>query len=396
MKHLMVVLGLSLFCNIASADPLRVYFDDPTARNFTYVESDLLKITIAKHEGKIVGWFLKESNTDIALAVGEGWGVVAQRLGVFDAGRAGLNIWPDGWPSPIGTGDYETEIVAANSERAVIKQTLTVGDGYTTSGIQVEKYYTFYAQKYHIDIRYEIKNTSGHVISSLQGEHEFGLTLTVETTGRVSQGDNLAFQTRGQVYTLSTPIAVTPDWDFLQPMTIQWCALENHDAQYVLGSTYASGQIHGLWPGEARPGGADYEIIFRPVIYQPGQVEVFGFTVYGGPGSLEEFRQIARKSMNGGSEEPMGRVPRQLALHQNYPNPFNPATTISFSLPFESFVSLKVFDALGREVSVLASEELPAGTHAREWNAAALPSGVYFYCLKAGSFSETKKLFLLK
>lgn len=396
MKHLVIVLGLSLLCKVVSAGPVRVYFDDPTTRNFTYLESDLLKITIAKHQGKIVGWFLKEFNTDIALAAEPGWGVVAQRLAVFDAGRAGLNIWPDGWPTPIGTGDYETEIVAANSERVVVKQTLTVGEGFVITGIRVEKYYTFYAQKYQLDIRYEIKNTSGHVISSLQGEHEFGLTLTVETTCRLSAGDNLALQERGKVRTLSTPVAVTPEWDFLQPMTIQWCAVENHDAHYVLGSTYASGQTHGLWPGEARPGGADYEIIFHPVIYQPGQVEVLSFTVYGGPGSLEEFRQNRLQKMNGQSEEQIEMVPRQLALHQNYPNPFNPATTISFNLPSESFVSLKVFDALGREVSILVSKELPAGTYAREWNAAAFPSGVYFYRLQAGSFSETKKLFLLK
>jgi photosystem II stability/assembly factor-like uncharacterized protein len=88
--------------------------------------------------------------------------------------------------------------------------------------------------------------------------------------------------------------------------------------------------------------------------------------------------------------------PSEYSLHQNYPNPFNPATTISFSLPLRSFVSLKVFDALGRQVSILVSEELPAGKYSRQWNAAGIPSGVYFYRLQAGSFVETKKLILLK
>ena len=83
-------------------------------------------------------------------------------------------------------------------------------------------------------------------------------------------------------------------------------------------------------------------------------------------------------------------------LGQNYPNPFNPATTISFSVPTQSFVSLKVFDALGREVSILLSEQLSAGTYSRQWDAAGLASGVYFYRLQAGSFSETKKLILLR
>jgi len=89
-------------------------------------------------------------------------------------------------------------------------------------------------------------------------------------------------------------------------------------------------------------------------------------------------------------------LPTHFSLDQNYPNPFNPATTISFSLPSKSFVSLKVFDALGREVSILLADELPAGTYARQWNAANLPSGIYFYRLQAGSFIETKKLVLLK
>lgn len=87
---------------------------------------------------------------------------------------------------------------------------------------------------------------------------------------------------------------------------------------------------------------------------------------------------------------------RGFALDANYPNPFNPATIISFSLPSKSFVSLKVFDALGRELTVLVSEELAAGRYARQWSAEGFPSGVYFYSMQAGAFYETKKLILLR
>jgi hypothetical protein len=89
-------------------------------------------------------------------------------------------------------------------------------------------------------------------------------------------------------------------------------------------------------------------------------------------------------------------MPTHFALEQNYPNPFNPVTTISFSLPSKSFVSLKVFDLIGREVATLVNEELSSGTHSRQWNAAALPSGIYFYQLQAGNFTETRKLVLLR
>jgi len=89
-------------------------------------------------------------------------------------------------------------------------------------------------------------------------------------------------------------------------------------------------------------------------------------------------------------------LPTIYSLNQNYPNPFNPSTTISFNLPSISFVSLKVFDINGREVATIASEEMSAGSYSRQWNASSLASGVYFYRLQTGAFTETKKLLFLK
>lgn len=83
-------------------------------------------------------------------------------------------------------------------------------------------------------------------------------------------------------------------------------------------------------------------------------------------------------------------------LYQNYPNPFNPKTTISFSIPEQSFVTLKIFDVLGNSVARLINEEKPAGNFKIEFNGDNLPSGVYFYRIQSGNFTETKKLILLK
>jgi hypothetical protein len=88
--------------------------------------------------------------------------------------------------------------------------------------------------------------------------------------------------------------------------------------------------------------------------------------------------------------------PSSFVLHQNYPNPFNPSTIISFSIPSRSFVSLRIFDLIGRRVATLINEYQNAGTHFATFNATNLSSGIYFYRLQAGSFSETKKLVLQK
>ena len=81
---------------------------------------------------------------------------------------------------------------------------------------------------------------------------------------------------------------------------------------------------------------------------------------------------------------------------QNYPNPFNPTTTIKYQIPELSFVTIKVYDVLGNEVATLLNEENPSGTYEIEFDGTELPSGVYFYQLKAGNFVETKKMLLLK
>jgi hypothetical protein len=121
-------------------------------------------------------------------------------------------------------------------------------------------------------------------------------------------------------------------------------------------------------------------------------------------------------------------IPREAALEQNYPNPFNPTTNFEFSVATSSrrdlvlvnqdgrisplkadappahdfsasgavFVSLKVFDVLGKEVATLVEEYLPPGTYKKTWNAAGIPSGVYFYRLQSGSVSEIRRLLLVR
>jgi len=89
-------------------------------------------------------------------------------------------------------------------------------------------------------------------------------------------------------------------------------------------------------------------------------------------------------------------IPNRFALFENYPNPFNPVTNIKFQLPRVSNVKVTVYDITGKEASVLVNEELNAGTYKADWDATNFSSGIYFYRIEAGSFSDTKKMVVLK
>lgn len=89
-------------------------------------------------------------------------------------------------------------------------------------------------------------------------------------------------------------------------------------------------------------------------------------------------------------------IAEEFELSQNYPNPFNPSTTINFSIPAPSFVSLKVISSLGEEVETLVAEELGAGNYKYDWIVRGLTSGIYFYQLRTQGFVQTKKMLLVK
>lgn len=105
---------------------------------------------------------------------------------------------------------------------------------------------------------------------------------------------------------------------------------------------------------------------------------------------------ILKKESTVGLQEHNINIPSEYSLEQNYPNPFNPITTIEFSIPEKSFVNLEVFNALGEKVTTLASKELSAGSYKYEWDGSNLPSGIYLYRLKTQSFSESRKMMLIK
>ncbi|MBU0559416.1 MAG: S8 family serine peptidase [Bacteroidetes bacterium] len=129
------------------------------------------------------------------------------------------------------------------------------------------------------------------------------------------------------------------------------------------------------------------------------KIEV-AFSIAAGP-SLDELRESVYQSRIKYRELPTDidknvEQPYSFGLEQNYPNPFNPRTVIKFQVPSSKFVMLKVYDLLGKEVQTLVNEQKPAGSYDIEFNADNLSTGVYFYTLTAGNFTETKKMVLLR
>jgi uncharacterized Ntn-hydrolase superfamily protein len=118
--------------------------------------------------------------------------------------------------------------------------------------------------------------------------------------------------------------------------------------------------------------------------------------VISGTGTVSIFRNAIITYVNPTLINENVTSPDKFYLFQNYPQPFNPSTTIKFQIPKSSFVTLKVFDALGREVAILVNEEKQAGTFEMEFDGSGLTSGIYFYTLKAGEYTNTKKMSLIK
>ncbi|MDP4195669.1 MAG: Ig-like domain-containing protein [Bacteroidota bacterium] len=142
----------------------------------------------------------------------------------------------------------------------------------------------------------------------------------------------------------------------------------------------------GTWIGDGKLDGI-LNLESLQFTYNPGSPAI-------GKYYFDDIRIV--KKVTVGVEKQDGIVPDRFAMEQNYPNPFNPSTTISYQLPQSSFVTLKIYDILGKEVATLVNENQAAGKYNINFNANSLTSGIYIYKISAGSFSVSKKMMLMK
>ena len=132
-------------------------------------------------------------------------------------------------------------------------------------------------------------------------------------------------------------------------------------------------------------------------IFNNEQNQSFQINVNGDPQSIVfDYGNWILKDLSPVTQVEDQFIPGEFSLEQNYPNPFNPSTKIKFTLPSKASVVLKVFNILGKEIATLVNGEQDAGNYTVEFDASTLKSGVYFYRLEAGSFTETKKMILMK
>jgi hypothetical protein len=205
---------------------------------------------------------------------------------------------------------------------------------------------------------------------------------------------------------------------FMNPTTFntQWTQTYTQTT-YLNGTPFGSSSVSlntsvDAYGSMTLPGGASYEALrireevsisgFTNVNYtfiaKNGAQVSLSATVENPPNSgvIDVIGTSYNSALNTSSVEQFSTLPGDYNLNQNYPNPFNPSTNIEYSIPEASFVQLKVYDILGNEIALLVNEEQSAGAYRADFTAANLASGFYIAQLKAGKYTKTIKMTLLK
>jgi hypothetical protein len=199
------------------------------------------------------------------------------------------------------------------------------------------------------------------------------------------------------IWTNITP-AVKPAGRWFSPII---CT--NSKSIVIFGGENSQGILGDLWKYSIDS--MKWESVIQGAVTPParwGHISVYvpasdKMIIFGGADPLYRndawmFTNIGSVGINTVSSE----IPDNFRLNQNYPNPFNPSTNITYQLKTGSFVNLKVFDILGKEILTLVNQKQNAGSYSVEFSAGSIPSGVYFYRLQAEGFSDVKRMILMK
>ncbi|HPS64706.1 MAG TPA: T9SS type A sorting domain-containing protein, partial [Ignavibacteria bacterium] len=251
----------------------------------------------------------------------------------------------------------------------------------------------------YIILKYKIKNTNSTAISNLYaGIFSFFSPNAIFNSGNITR--YLASSKLGYTYNTTTPnpymgVALMTE----NPANFKAIPSSEILNGFTTAEKWAS-LSGGIVNDSIGPGGNSFTLAAGPFNIAAGQEITVGFAVIAG-NSLNDLVNIANIAKNKyissiSVKNISTEVPSRFELMQNYPNPFNPATTIKFALPKSEFVRIRIYDILGKEVATLVNEQLQAGYFEYNFNASNLSSGMYFYKIDAGVYSDIKKMVLVK
>ena len=201
--------------------------------------------------------------------------------------------------------------------------------------------------------------------------------------GMASSNDKLFYTTNsGSNWTVLTSIPGTGNIGGITGKSLKWWATRNT----VSTSIYSSSNEGVSWTAQTVPSGS----------YSAIQLARLSFTSPASIWAVGDAGKIVYLSGIVGLESNNNEIPLKYSLSQNYPNPFNPVTTIKYSLPEKSNVSIKVYDALGKVISILINKNLNAGNYETRFNGESFSSGIYFYKIETQDYSEVKSMLLIK
>jgi hypothetical protein len=296
-------------------------------------------------------------------------------------------------PAPVGAGDFNEDgnldVVTGNSG-AVIEVNLGLGNGNLMSPVP----YSIGSQGGATDVVVTDLNQDGNLDIASCNFWE-GTTMSI-----LSGNGNGTFQPA-----VILPSAYSPD--LLNVSGITAGDMDNDGDKDILvannasnslslytnnGGTFTFSMRVGAYWGVSSPFFADFDNDGK------GDLVALGGLEDPGPPGVTSTLLFLKGLNTGPTQVRLNRnvVPTTFALQQNYPNPFNPSTTISFSIPHSSFVTVKVYNVLGQEVTTLVNKELESGQYSATWNANGVASGVYLYTLQAGGVATTRRMILVR
>jgi len=276
-------------------------------------------------------------------------------------------------------------------------QIITNGHQWTNFVVEGAKLFALHPDRF-LSVT-DITNPNGAVSA---GTHSFSWTPTlVSVSGPkmvIANGDTLELYDVSNTGVIAPHAKWFPSKEVRSDNCVTSIALSGN---YLVAGTYEGTYVYDVSNIDAPAVIAKWltGVLQGRVFYDGNRLLVSTSDRYGSDSPVRPYPMIELRIPNVTGVDRTGADvsgPLSYELSQNYPNPFNPSTTIEYSIPMQSHVTMNVFDILGREVAALVNEKKEAGRYSVKWDATRIPSGIYFYRLQAGAFSNTKKLVMLK